>query len=99
MPTATLAVGACAGRIAGLLVELLHARHPTLAIFDACRAANESGPLPFGQSCVLPGVWAMIGAASTLAGVTRTTLSLAVIMFELTGRVLNGLLRLDGRFY
>jgi len=29
--------------------------------------------------------WAMIGAAATLAGVTRTTVSLAVIVFELTG--------------
>jgi chloride channel 3/4/5 len=27
----------------------------------------------------------MVGAAATLAGVTRTTVSLAVIMFELTG--------------
>ncbi|ORY75039.1 chloride channel [Leucosporidium creatinivorum] len=81
----TLAVGACAGRIAGLLIELLHARHPSLAIFEACRSSYEDGPLPFGQSCVLPGVWAMIGAAATLAGVTRTTVSLAVIMFELTG--------------
>lgn len=46
-----------------------------------------SGPLPapFGQACVLPGVWSMVGAAATLAGVTRTTVSLAVIMFELTG--------------
>lgn len=40
----------------------------------------EDGPLPFGQACVLPGVWAMVGAAATLAGVTRTTVSLAVIM-------------------
>ncbi|KAM0793320.1 hypothetical protein ACM66B_000778 [Microbotryomycetes sp. NB124-2] len=81
----TLAVGAFAGRIAGLAVEVLHARHPDLAVFESCRKATEDGPLPFGQSCVLPGVWAMIGAASTLAGVTRTTVSLAVIMFELTG--------------
>ncbi|KAK4055337.1 hypothetical protein OIV83_000620 [Microbotryomycetes sp. JL201] len=81
----TLAVGAFAGRMAGLVVEVLHARHPDLAIFESCRKATEQGPLPFGQSCVLPGVWAMIGAASTLAGVTRTTVSLAVIMFELTG--------------
>jgi H+/Cl- antiporter ClcA len=31
----------------------------------------------------------MVGAAATLAGVTRTTVSLAVIMFELTGAFLN----------
>ncbi|GJN91695.1 hypothetical protein Rhopal_004718-T1 [Rhodotorula paludigena] len=82
----TLAVGACAGRIAGLVVEVLHAKYPTSFVFDACRPhGGEEGPLPFGQACVVPGVWAMIGAAATLAGVTRTTVSLAVIVFELTG--------------
>ncbi|GAA5978499.1 hypothetical protein JCM11641_007964 [Rhodosporidiobolus odoratus] len=82
----TLCVGACAGRIAGLLVEIAHARWPTAAVFDVCRpTGGESGPLPFGQACVIPGVWAMVGAAATLAGVTRTTVSLAVIVFELTG--------------
>ncbi|GAA5823615.1 hypothetical protein JCM3770_000699 [Rhodotorula araucariae] len=82
----TLCVGACAGRILGLLVELTHAQYPSNPLFDACRpSGGESGPRPFGQACVLPGVWAMIGAAATLAGVTRTTVSLAVIVFELTG--------------
>ncbi|BGO96631.1 Chloride channel [Rhodotorula toruloides] len=81
----TLAVGALAGRIAGLGVEVLHAKYPRSFVFEACRMDGESGPLPFGQACVLPGVWAMIGAAAALAGVTRTTVSLAVIVFELTG--------------
>ncbi|KAM0755539.1 hypothetical protein T439DRAFT_341321 [Meredithblackwellia eburnea MCA 4105] len=81
----TLAVGACAGRSAGLLVEILHSMYPLSPIFNSCRALQEDGPQPFGQMCVLPGVWAMVGAAATLAGVTRTTVSLAVIMFELTG--------------
>ncbi|GAA5834523.1 hypothetical protein JCM9279_004343 [Rhodotorula babjevae] len=82
----SLAVGACAGRILGLVVEYLHAQYPSSIVFDGCRAnLSEPGPRPFGQACVLPGVWAMIGAASTLAGVTRTTVSLAVIVFELTG--------------
>lgn len=35
--------------------------------------------------CVIPGVYAMVGAAASLAGVTRSTVSLTVIMFELTG--------------
>jgi len=34
--------------------------------------------------CIIPGLYAMVGAAATLSGVTRTTVSLAVIMFELT---------------
>ncbi|CAE6483643.1 unnamed protein product [Rhizoctonia solani] len=71
----TLGVGACAGRIVGLGVQHLHWTHPDLRIFDVCK-----GDL----YCVNPGVYAMVGAAATLSGVTRTTISLAVIMFELT---------------
>jgi len=36
------------------------------------------------MDCIIPGLYAMVGAAATLSGVTRTTVSLAVIMFELT---------------
>ncbi|WVF72754.1 hypothetical protein IAT40_007572 [Kwoniella sp. CBS 6097] len=70
----SLVVGACFGRIVGLIMEYIEFMHPSLPIFDVCRDTD----------CIVPGLYAMVGAAATLAGVTRTTVSLAVIMFELT---------------
>ena len=46
---------------------------------------SECYYLRFSQNAITPGVYAMIGAAATLAGVCRVTISLVVIMFELTG--------------
>ena len=34
---------------------------------------------------VTPGVWAMLGAAGMLSGVTRITITITVILFETTG--------------
>ncbi|KAH7914150.1 chloride channel [Hygrophoropsis aurantiaca] len=71
----TLGVGACAGRIVGIAVQWLQWRYPSSTVFEACGGDMD---------CVVPGLYAMVGAAAALSGVTRTTLSLAVIMFELT---------------
>ncbi|KAI0744080.1 chloride channel [Daedaleopsis nitida] len=71
----SLGVGACAGRIVGILVQWMQYSYPSSPAFSACK-----GDL----NCVIPGLYAMVGAAATLSGVTRTTVSLAVIMFELT---------------
>lgn len=45
------------------------------------------GQLPFLSANVSPGIFAMVGAGAFLAGVSRMTISLAVIMFELTGEL------------
>ncbi|KAI9507422.1 chloride channel [Russula earlei] len=71
----TLGVGACAGRIVGLAVQYARWRWPASPVFASCKG---------NTSCIIPGLYAMVGAAATLSGVTRTTVSLAVIMFELT---------------
>lgn len=57
----TLGVGACAGRILGLGFQWLSWERPDMWMFDTCRGKTD---------CVVPGVYAMVGAAATLSGVT-----------------------------
>lgn len=72
----SLAIGALYGRALGIVVEQIHKHHPTSLVFTACEA---------DVPCVTPGTYAIVGAASALAGTTRMTASIVVIMFELTG--------------
>jgi chloride channel 3/4/5 len=61
---------------------------PSGVIIPALDAGALFGRL-IGQpiTTISPGIFAMVGAAAFLAGVSRMTLSLAVIMFELTGQL------------
>lgn len=72
----SMAIGALSGRAVGIVMEILVAAHPNFLPFTSCEP-----DIP----CVTPGTYAIIGAAATLAGVTRMTVSIVVIMFELTG--------------
>ncbi|KAK9722806.1 hypothetical protein K7432_002427 [Basidiobolus ranarum] len=72
----SMVVGASFGRIVGLGVQYLQLVYPTLPIFNSCVDST---------TCINPGVYAIVGAAAGLGGVTRMTVSLIVIMFELTG--------------
>lgn len=72
----SMAVGALYGRVVGLIVEVWQQEYPNFIVFASCEP-----DIP----CVTPGTYAVIGAASALAGATRMTVSIVVIMFELTG--------------
>ncbi|KAF5373298.1 hypothetical protein D9615_007485 [Tricholomella constricta] len=74
----TIAIGACLGRAVGLLTQGLYRAYPKAWIFLSC-------PPDPSERCISPGFYAVLGASAMLGGVTRMTISLVVIVFELTG--------------
>lgn len=92
----SMIIGALFGRVLGLGTQMLyHSMLNEQASGSAVSGMFSSlaGPLlgslatcPGGPlECITPGTYAMIGAGAFMAGVTRMNVTLAVILFELTG--------------
>jgi len=78
------------GTLAKLVLTIITfgCKVPSGVIIPALDAGALFGRL-VGQwiTSISPGIFAMVGAAAFLAGVSRMTISLCVIMFELTGEL------------
>lgn len=72
----SFAIGALYGRALGTAFKIWQDSYPGFFLFGNCEP-----DIP----CVTPGLYAIVGAASALGGATRMTVSIVVIMFELTG--------------
>ncbi|RYP07462.1 hypothetical protein DL764_002469 [Monosporascus ibericus] len=72
----SMAIGASFGRTVGILVQVLHDANPGASFFSACKP---------DEPCITPGTYAFLGAAAALSGIMHITVSVVVIMFELTG--------------
>ncbi|KAM0715988.1 hypothetical protein Q7P37_008502 [Cladosporium fusiforme] len=72
----SMAIGASFGRMVGIMVQALQESFPEAAFFSACQQ---------NQTCITPGTYAFLGAAAALSGIMHITVSVVVIMFELTG--------------
>ncbi|KAI5463104.1 voltage gated chloride channel [Mariannaea sp. PMI_226] len=72
----SMAIGASFGRSVGIIVQALHEANPQSVFFSACKP---------DEPCITPGTYALLGAAAALSGIMHITVSVVVIMFELTG--------------
>ncbi|KAF2010199.1 hypothetical protein BU24DRAFT_428214, partial [Aaosphaeria arxii CBS 175.79] len=72
----SMAIGALFGRMLGIFVQSLQESFPGAALFASC---GPDGP------CITPGTYAFLGAAAALSGIMHISVSVVVIMFEITG--------------
>ena len=72
----SMAIGASFGRMVGIMVQALHDSFPHSRFFSACEP---------DVPCITPGTYAFLGAGAALSGIMHITVSVVVIMFELTG--------------
>ncbi len=75
----SLGVGACAGRILGIFMQWLQMTHPDAPIFKPCKGdldckfchiPEDLVIVSHATQGIIPGLYAMVGAAASLSGVT-----------------------------
>jgi chloride channel 3/4/5 len=69
-----IAIGACYGKVFGILLE------------NATKSVNNNWCIQ-GNECFVTSAYALMGAAAMLSGTMRMTISLLVIVVELTGEL------------
>lgn len=72
----SMAIGASFGRTVGIIVQSIYEANPSSVFFSACKP---------DEPCITPGTYAFLGAAAALSGIMHITVTVVVIMFELTG--------------
>ncbi|KAI1168212.1 voltage gated chloride channel [Nemania serpens] len=72
----SMAIGASFGRTVGVIMQAIYHANPDSVFFSAC--------VP-DEPCITPGTYAFLGAGAALSGIMHITVSVVVIMFELTG--------------
>lgn len=72
----SMAIGALFGRTIGIIVQALYEAAPDSRFFASCQP---------DVPCITPGAYAFLGAGAALSGIMHITVSVVVIMFELTG--------------
>ena len=75
----SMVVGGLIGRIYGHIVQYVALAYPDWISFNSCPLNGDL------EGCVTPGIYALIAAGATMCGVTRLSVTLVVILFELTG--------------
>ncbi|KAJ2557361.1 hypothetical protein EV175_001393 [Coemansia sp. RSA 1933] len=75
----SMSIGAVFGRIVGSYMEYLTRANAGHSIFAQC---------PIDSRCVIPGIYALVGAGATLTGTTHTTIAVVAILMELTGNLI-----------